>query len=429
MSNLIIQFVVYSGLLYLSYFLLFKHLSFYQLNRVVLLGIPIAAFLVPLLAPLYSPVLPIEIPNIQLLEVTVAQQKIVHGSTLISAPNWLVIFYYAVTSVILLGIGRGLFKGFTIARKAEVIGTIRFSKMVESPFTFFNVIIIPNDLKDKQELQTIINHENVHVAQKHGIDNLYYSLLSALAWFNPFVHLLAKELRQTHECLADEQALKNTSREEYAMLLLSSAFGKEIQLSPMAMGTASPFFNSSLIKTRIKMIYKEKSSGLKLWSYLALVPLLAGMTLMSCSKTEAQTVDIEKQQEAFEMNQVEQVPLFTDCDANASAEEQKMCFQQGIKNYIGNNFRYPDAAYNLGLEGKIFVEFIIDRSGEVKEASIKRGLQFDEADKQAAAEETNNYAVKLVKGMPAMSPALKDGKKVAMKFVLPIQLKMPPKED
>ncbi|MGB0176887.1 MAG: M56 family metallopeptidase, partial [Owenweeksia sp.] len=77
---------------------------------------------------------------------------------------------------------------------------------------------------------------------------IYYGLLGIIFWFNPFIHLLAREVRQTHECLADQKALQETSREVYARMLLSSTFGKEWSV-PMTIGTVNPFFNSSLLKT------------------------------------------------------------------------------------------------------------------------------------------------------------------------------------
>ncbi len=426
MSSFIIQFVVYSGLLYLAYRHLLSKLSFYQANRVVLLAIPAIAACIPLVAPMFSTPLAMPLNQLPLLEVVLTPQATANPSASQGYLSIGLLVYGGITSILLSAMIHSLYRGFQILKKSSFENGVWYSAATDSPFTFFKHIILPNSLKNTKELSVIIAHEKIHVQQKHGWDNLFYSLLSSLAWFNPFIHLLAKELKQTHECQADDQALKNTSREAYALLLLSSAFGSKVNPFPTAMGTASPFFNSSLIKTRIEMIYKEKSTTKGKWRYLALVPLLTFITLFACNKTENQTAEMEKALKALDMNTVDQLPLFENCEASASMEEQQKCFQIGVMTYISKNFRYPDNAYELGLEGKIYVEFVINEKGVVSESSIARGLVFEDAEKQTAAEETNNYAAQLLKGLPEMSPAKKDGKEVSMKMVVPISLKMPP---
>ncbi len=422
----VIRFVLFTGVFYLTYIALFRHMSFFKTNRFLLLAIPMVSALIPILAPSFGNTLIPEALTFQLPEVMVQQQALAQ-STQSNSINWIWITYLTITILFIVGLARGIIKGRAILKSATPDGPIYFSAKAESPFTFFKAIVIPTELKDNNGLPAIIKHEQVHVNQYHSWDNLYYGLLTGLSWFNPFMHLLAKELRQIHECLADEQALKNTSREEYARLLLSSAFGSEINLSPMAMGTANPFFNSSLIKTRITMIYKQKTQKHFKWLYLALVPLLAGMTLLSCNKAKevkAMEEPVEqKTTKAMEFGKADSPPLFENCDANAEMDIQKKCFTEGLTNYIINNFKYPDKAYEEQLEGKIFLQFVINQEGSVQEVDVLRSTFPEDANREAVAE-AQVYAVKFMAALPKMAPAMKDGKKVAVKLTLPLNLKL-----
>lgn len=424
----IIRFILFTGIFYLVYILLFRHLSFYRTNRFLILLIPMISALIPLVAPAFSSPLPREVLSFQLPEIILQQKSPGEPVTTSSAFNWIALFYFLIAAFLLAGMLRGIYKGFTILRHASLKGGIYYSPSAESPFTFFKAIVIPESLVHHKDLPAIIVHEQVHVKQYHSLDNLFYGLWTSIAWFNPFIHLLAKELRQTHECLADEQALQNTSREEYAKLLLSSVFGSEINLSPMAMGTANPFFNSSLIKTRITMIYKQKTKKHLQWLYLALLPIFTAMFLFSCSKTEE--APVEKKSETITEEQTlgfaeaDSPPLFPDCDPNASKEEKVACFQKGIIKHVQQNFKYPEKAQELKMEGKVYVGFVVDEAGNITNTEIKRGLTANTEAEEEAVLETDEHVKGMMKSLPRLAPAIKDGKRVAVSFVLPVNMKL-----
>ncbi|AEV32458.1 antirepressor regulating drug resistance protein [Owenweeksia hongkongensis DSM 17368] len=425
---LIIRFVAFSGMLYLLYILVFKRFSFFAGNRWLLLSIPLISFVIPLVAPQFTNSVAPALATFQLEEIILNTTASPIEETT-NSTNWLLLSYFAGFSIMTLLLIIGLAKAFQIKRKAvEKTGNIYYSSNISSAYTFFKSIIIPLSLKGHKDIDTIIKHEQVHVRQWHGLDNLYFQIITALAWFNPFIHLLAKELRQTHECLADEEAVEKTSREEYAHLLLSSAFGNELNF-PLAAGTATPFFNSSLIKTRITMIYKSKTNRHFKWAYLALLPMLAAMTLYSCDKVkEEKSVSAQHEEKTTPISfaDVEQVPLFEGCDANLSNDEAKACFQQGIMKYIGNNFEYPKTASKLGIEGKVYVQFIIAKDASIEDVEVLKGLSYEEdnIEQKSAVDEAHEEISKLIASIPLTAPAYKGGKKVAMSFIIPINMKL-----
>ena len=413
---LIIRFVAFSGLLYLLYILVFKRFSFFAGNRWLLLSIPVLSFVIPLVAPNFTSSITPALATFQLEEI-ILNNTITESAPVSNSIDWISVIYFTGMGCMALLLFFGLAKAIQIKRKAvEKSGNIYYSSRICSAYTFFRSIIIPLSLKENKDIDTIIKHEQVHVRQWHGLDNLYFQIITALAWFNPFIHLLAKELRQTHECLADEEAVEKTSREEYAHLLLSSAFGNELNF-PLAAGTATPFFNSSLIKTRITMIYKSKTNRHFKWAYLALLPMLAAMTLYSCDKVQEEnsvTAQHEEKTAPASFTDVEQVPHFEGCEANATNDEAKACFQQGIMKFIGENFQYPKTASALGIEGKVYVQFVVEKDGKLTDIKVMRGL----------GNGCDEEAIRTINLMPKWTPGKQEGKNVRVRYVLPISFKL-----
>lgn len=427
MISLFINFILFTGLFYFAFLLLFRNKSFFNANRWLLLAIPLLSILIPWIAPYFNdPVFVATGYSTQLLP----EIKILgNGQALESGTNALTFlgFLYGIgillSSILFL---KGLYSILKIVKDSEPSQwneiQFAFSDKAESPFSFFKHIILPFSLKSDKSLQTILVHEKVHQRDFHSLDNLYYNILSICFWFNPFIHLLAKELRQTHECIADRSAIKETSREVYAQMLLSSTFGKEVALP------ANPFFNPSLLKTRITMLYKNESPKWLKVSYLAVLPLVFAMTLHACNKApESVEADNITKAQAFNLNEVTAVPLFSNCDQNASSDEKKVCFSKGIQNFIMENLKYPKEAYELGVEGKVYISFVIDETGKVTEGVVTRGISAPEdatPEFKEAAKAMEDYSLTLVQNMPVFKPAQKDGKVVAIKFTLPISFKL-----
>ena len=420
MSLFILRFILFSGALYLCYRLLFSRKSFFRLNRAVLLAIPLVSVLIPLLAPMFESPFAVE-PIIRVMLPEIGIDGTIYEYPLREAEgiNYWWLIYAAGAILIITMLVVGLVRAWSILRQSShAFDNVHFSDKANGPFAFFQHIIIPQKLLKSEELQNVLAHEKAHVDQLHALDNLYYNILAAIFWFNPFIHLLQSELRQTHECLADQKALAQSDPENYSRLLLTSVFGSEMHFDP-----ANRFFNSSLIKTRITMIYKAKTKPIMKGLYFLLIPLIAVMSITSCQKTEDSQVKDTKASEVA-LDQVDLPPLFPGCDPDVGKDEMTTCFKQMLANYVGENFRYPASAQEAGLEGKIFVEFNINKEGVVKVVGYKSNFEEDEANAQARAD-AENFAVDLVAAMPKMDqPAFVDGKPVPITMTLPIMLKL-----
>ena len=119
------------------------------------------------------------------------------------------------------------------------------------------------------ETKEIVNHELVHISQKHWFDLLLVQLLSLIQWFNPVVWIYIRFIRQNHEYLADEVALQRTSDPAvYKAVLLNQIVG-----TPVVSLINS--FNYSPNKKRFNMMKNIINSPYRKLKILLILPVFA----------------------------------------------------------------------------------------------------------------------------------------------------------
>ena len=153
-------------------------------------------------------------------------------------------------------------------RKKRSFNYIETNKNV-SPFSFFNWIVYNPQQFEKKELQQVITHEKVHASQLHSIDIILVQVASILFWFNPIIWLYKKDVQQNLEFIADSvtQEITECSTSYQQLLLKTSIPDYQLVL-------ANNFYNS-LIKKRIVMLHKQKSSKQNQLKVLFVLPLVA----------------------------------------------------------------------------------------------------------------------------------------------------------
>ena len=82
----------------------------------------------------------------------------------------------------------------------------------------------------------------------------------------------------------------------------------------------------------------------------------------------------------------------------------------GLMKYIQKHVKYPAIAKEYNITGKVYVSFIVDKSGSVTNVKIVRGV-----DKNLDAE-----AVRVVKSLPKYKPGRQRGISVRVMFTIPI---------
>lgn len=99
------------------------------------------------------------------------------------------------------------------------------------------------------------------------------------------------------------------------------------------------------------------------------------------------------------------------------AVEQQAEFPGGLSAYmkfLEENLKYPEQAYKMGLNGKVFVKFIVKRDGSISMPEIMKGIN----------ESLNAEAIRLVSIMPKWKPGRQNGIAVNSQFVLPIYFRI-----
>ncbi|MFC2111800.1 M56 family metallopeptidase [Bacteroidota bacterium] len=122
-----------------------------------------------------------------------------------------------------------------------------------SPFSFFRFLFINNRSFNESELQNVLEHEKAHIRQKHSMDHLFVHGLAVFQWFNPFAWQMRKALKTTHEYIADRQVInRGIEMFDYQSLLLKQIIGyHSVELVNN--------FNLKPIKKRIAMMSKKRS--------------------------------------------------------------------------------------------------------------------------------------------------------------------------
>ena len=97
---------------------------------------------------------------------------------------------------------------------------------------------------------------------------------------------------------------------------------------------------------------------------------------------------------------VEQMPLFGDC-------KDQECTQTEIMKFISRNFKYPKIAKENGVEGRVYVEFVIEKCGHVDRVKIVNGL----------SAEIDKEAIKVIRLLPKFQPGIQFGEPAPVKFI------------
>ena len=88
--------------------------------------------------------------------------------------------------------------------------------------------------------------------------------------------------------------------------------------------------------------------------------------------------------------------------------------ENGLFKFIQENVQYPEQAKKDSISGKVFVSFVVSKTGEVKDVAVLRGVRPD----------LDNEAIRVVKAMPKWKPGMDKGKAVNVQYNLPIKFNL-----
>ena len=269
------------AVLYSFYYVLLKKLTFYTWNRFYLLSYSLLSFIIPFInitpwianKPVAAGSLINKVSFIGRLHVAYAPPSNPHTG-LFSSYNVVVIVFVCGMAIMLTRLLLQFISIQSIKRKAILVQTnnIRLYDVDGpiSPFSFARSIFVNTRRHSEEDLQKIIQHEFVHIKQRHTADLLIGELLCIINWYNPFAWLIRKAIRQNLEFAADNNVLQTgVDATRYQYLLL--------KVTGLPHYSVSAHFNISSLKKRIFMMNKLQSARVHLLKFLFVLPLLAVM--------------------------------------------------------------------------------------------------------------------------------------------------------
>ena len=450
------------SLFYLFYRLLLSKETFYRFNRIALLGILVFSLLLPLIEVTKAPqneinqaVLTIE----QLLVMAENHQEtqvttVVEGDDLVdtwrSPVHWIEIVLLFYIAGIFFLVCRNVYSLFRLVRLMNTAQRRQIDKHTVllvhdrnvAPFSWMKFVVISRtDLEENG--REILIHECAHIRKHHSWDLLIADICIFFQWFNPGAWLLKQELQNIHEYEADEAVInEGINARDYQLLLIKKAVGTRLY-------SMANSFNHSKLKKRITMMLKEKSNPWAKLKYLYILPV-AAIAVTAFARPE-----ISETAEEISAVKVNDLTAIVEAKAVKSTEEvvqvatalkdtakpvevkyipvevteklQGTPFYEVVEQmpeypggiaasmeYIQKNMRYPEAAEKNGTQGRVTVQFIIDKEGNVTNPKVLRSV-----DKDLDAE-----AIRLVGAMPKWKPGMQKGKAVAVKYTLPVVFKL-----
>jgi TonB family protein len=513
--NSYIEYTVKAGIaltvLYLFYWLLMRKDTHFYLSRIVLVFSVIISLVIPFIR-MYHVHVPILFKNLPALVIdfgnsessTLAVPSVPAAANVPGINYWKIIFIiYIIGAAIVFCrlIYQAIFlHAITrLSKKIEYHGyTIVFMNNEMTPFSYFKKVFIPSSHVDETSFDSIIAHEKSHLIQGHYIDLFIIEIMTVLQWFNPVMWFYEKSIKEVHEYLADEAVLQSgNNRGKYQALLVNQAIG-----GPVFILTNQ--FNQSLIKKRIMMMKKMKTSRLAKFKALLILPLIAGLMLafvnpaakltgttqgseitvtgnlsdkltgsflpgtaviikgttigtiadnqgnysinvaddkatLVFSHVGYKTQEIPIAKNAIINVQLEVDAMVVDFDkqttANGNASntnaqkntgENKDLYEiveelpsynggtAALQKFLEANIIYPEEAKKAGIEGKVYVNFVVNAEGKVMEAKIMRSV----------SPLLNAEALRLTNSMKDWKPGSQHGEKLSMAVTMPIEFKI-----
>ena len=109
---------------------------------------------------------------------------------------------------------------------------------------------------------------------------------------------------------------------------------------------------------------------------------------------------------------IEDVPIYPGCE-NVPKSQRRACFQEQINKHIRKNFRYPEIAQEMGIQGRVYVQFVIAKDGAI--TSVRMRGPDKNLEKEAA---------RIISKLPKMTPGKQRGRAVRVPFSIPITFRL-----
>jgi TonB family protein len=421
MINLI-NFLIYSGLcmaiFLLFYMLILKKETCFKFNRIYLLATSLLALILPLLKLpilnaqplLYNIPTVFTLPEIVVIGYGVPDPQVLESNI----SSWILPgIYFAGVGILAIKLLLEILKIYSFSRISnETYDPELKIKIVENSsntatFSFLNKIYWNEDAKlSLSEKRQILLHEKVHVDQKHSLDILFFEIMYIIFWPNLLIRLYKKEIMDVHEFLADSRVVSQLNFSAYANLIARQFIGQS------NLNLAHSFSRSNPLK-RIKMMEINKKTAFSKM-FLTLPLVLLTLFLLACMKESIEPNFIES--EALISQKVDLKENTTASEVFTVVEEQPMPVGGYDQYYrkIAREIKYPVEARRAGIEGKVYVQFIVNEDGSLSDIEVIKGIGGG----------CDEEAVEAIGLSDKWEAGKQRGQNVRVRMVLPISFKL-----
>ncbi|HEX8332745.1 MAG TPA: TonB family protein [Segetibacter sp.] len=484
----LLKVMICSGVLYGYYLLVLRNKKFHQYNRWYLLSAVALSFIIPLIKIGFwkESVEPSTVMKAMIF-ITETDAYIAQQTPFI---NWesIVVAGFIFTSLVFLflliiSLLKILFLLKSHPKKLLKNIWFVFSTTPGTPFSFFKYIFWNPEIDiESNEGKHILNHELVHVKEKHSSDKLFLNLMLVVGWYNPFLWLIRSELNMIHEFIADQKVVREGDAHSFAMMLLKVTY--PTQQFPLS----NSFFHSP-IKRRLIMLTKSHKPRFSYLSRLVILPLIVIVfalfafkikksnneqgiassnknytlqainavedTLKTQSYTEVgirvvegkkmiYTKDTTGKVEVFDgkdavkrfgfnekdvdrwlsgktnkiVNEEDTIPKAEKFDKVFTRVENPPAYKGNFSEYLKANLNFPDEARNKKIEGKVTIKFIVDEDGELSSFKPLTSL----------GNGLEDEAIRLIKNSSPWKPAIQNGRKVVYEVMQEIDFALSKQE-
>jgi len=349
---------------------------------------------------------------------------------------------------------------------------------IQGSFTFFNRIFMDQTISsDQEEFTPMLNHESAHARLGHSYDILFLQLFRACFWWLPSAWWIQKEIKKIHEYQADAYALKSYSMDQYSSILISSilksnglslassfhdglilkrlkAMKRQVtQLKPWKVGAltalcailAIAFACNEQLDGEIKKMGEQSNAisfdqlpdNMKadlepMKEQLAFIKLEAkeGDNLSDIAGLQDIDEELIHSMNIDKTNNTIYIAMMKDgANFDYVAEKSKMDGEvftmvesqprypggmDAFYQYLGQEMKYPLQARKAGIEGRVYVQFIVEPDGTISEVTTLKGIGGG-CDAEAERVMTNTSG---------WIPGEQRGKKVRVRMVLPLVFKL-----
>jgi len=384
----------------------------------------------------------------------------------------LLIFIFRLVEITRLYItaNRYTWKNYTVAESTNVKGIFSF-------FQF--IFLSPATNLDEQEKIEILRHEEVHIQKRHSLDILLITITGIVCWFNPVIRSYKKSLVQIHEFEADARSVESMDVDRYCGLLAKVALQTNGYVLANHFTNSLTLKRINMMKTVRKKIQQWKVVTVSVTALMIFFLLACQDQVMQDIQTiadnssaatilpaqvEAELIKLKQanpnaeyivmemneegkkkmeeldNDEEFKKNLIG-VHIIKTTDQSfailqkgdrtnalatmtASGDEVFSIVEESaspvggypvLYEYIAKNIKYPQEARSKGVEGKVFIEFVVNVDGTLSNFVTLKGIG-DGCDEEAIRV--------LQTSTIAWTPGKQQGKSVKQRLVIPIIFKL-----